>query len=169
MATRRLQSGAHWAPHIANIGLVIGTTALVVPLTVRSRTLKREFMVMYVVLLLAGVLLFDTALERLDGAILMLGFVGLMGLMCAIALSARRRDPMGAEYAQEIPSSMRNAAAIMWLGIGLLVLLLKRPHYRLGGGRDRTSPGRQRSGHWPDHYRCGYQPAGARRFDHQRA
>lgn len=46
---------------IANIGLVVGATALIIPLTVQSQTLKREF----VVLLLAGLCLLMTLLVRL--------------------------------------------------------------------------------------------------------
>ena len=110
--------------NIANIGLVIGITALLAPLSVRSRTLKREFLIMFVVLLLAGVLLLDQSLSRVDGVILMIGFVALMGLMCAIAFHARRTDPLSDEFAQEIPESMSTMLATTWLLIGLIVLLL---------------------------------------------
>ena len=110
--------------NIANIGLVIGITALIAPLSVRSRTLKRELLIMFAVLLLAGVLLLDQTLSRTDGVILMIGFGVLMGLMCAIALHARRIDPLGEEFAQEIPESMSTVLAVMWLLIGLVALLL---------------------------------------------
>ena len=80
--------------NVANIGLVIGTTALIAPLSVRSRTLKREFLIMFVVLLLAGVLLLDQDLSRTDGVILMIGFGVLMGLMCAIAFQCPAYRPI---------------------------------------------------------------------------
>lgn len=109
---------------LPNIGLVIGITALLTPLRVRSRTLKREFLILFAVLVLAGVLLLDQYLSRIDGVILMIGFGVLMALMCAIAFDARRVDPLAEEFAQEIPQSMNTIVAVIWLLIGLLVLLL---------------------------------------------
>jgi len=110
--------------NIANVGLVIGVTALIVPLSVRSRTLKREFLLMFAVLLLAGALLLDERLDRTDGIVLVLGFVALLGVMCAIAANGRRQDPLGVEFAQEIPDSLHTAFALTWLVVGLLILLL---------------------------------------------
>jgi len=110
--------------NIANMGLVVGATALVVPLSIRSRTLKREFLLMFVVFALAGVLLSDQVLSRVDGVLLMSGFAALMGLMCVISLNARRRDPLGDEYAQEIPDTMPTLVALMWLIVGLVTLLI---------------------------------------------
>ncbi len=109
--------------NIANIGLVVGATALVMPLSVHSHTLKREFVIMFVVLLLGGILIFDHALTRSDGFILLAGFVVLMGIMFRIALSARRRDPLRDGFDQEIPQTMRTVTAVFWLVVGLLVLL----------------------------------------------
>ena len=110
--------------NIANVGLVIGVTALIVPVSVRSRTLKREFLLMFAVLLLAGALLLDERLDRTDGIVLVLGFVALLGVMCDIAVNGRRQDPLGVEFAQEIPDSLHTAFALTWVVVGLLILLL---------------------------------------------
>lgn len=110
--------------NIANIGLVIGITAIVAPLSVRSRTLKREFLIMFAVLLLAGGLLLDMELDSIDGIVLMIGFVVLMIVLVNIALHARRQDPLEDEFAQEIPKSMQTKVALVWLLVGLLVLLV---------------------------------------------
>ena len=110
--------------NIANIGLVVGVTAMVMPLSVRSRTLKREFYLLLGVVLLAGALLLDEQLLQFDGLVLMFGFVALMGIMCAIAIKARRQDPLGNEFAQEIPKTMNSAVSVLWLLVGLAVLLL---------------------------------------------
>lgn len=109
--------------NIANIGLVVGATALVMPLSVRSRTLKREFVIMFGVLVLGSILILDHALTRSDGVILLAGFVVLMGIMFRIAFNARRRDPLRDEFDQEIPRTMRTVTAVFWLVVGLLVLL----------------------------------------------
>ena len=64
--------------NIANIGLVIGVTALVLPLSVHSRVLRQEFPIMFGAMLLALFLFWDGALSRLDGGILALGLVTMM-------------------------------------------------------------------------------------------
>jgi len=59
--------------NIANIALVLGITAIVLPLTVKSEVLQREYPIMFGVMLLALVLLLDNHLGRLDGVILISG------------------------------------------------------------------------------------------------
>jgi len=110
--------------NIANVGLVIGATALIFPMTIRSRSLKREFVLMYAVLLLAGALMLDDVLDRTDGIVLMFGFAVLMTVMCGIALTHRRQDALGDEFAQQIPGGMHTLVAVVWLLVGLFVLLL---------------------------------------------
>ena len=110
--------------NIANVGLVIGATALIAPLSVRSRTLKREFFLMYVVFLVAAILLIDGTLTRRDGVVLLVAFAALMVLICIIGFNARRQDPLGSEFALEIPTTLSNLAAVGWLTLGLAVLLL---------------------------------------------
>lgn len=109
--------------NIANVGLVLGTTALIAPLAVSSGTLKREFPIMFVVMAVAFILLVDARLDTFDGIVLVLGLVALMGTMVAVALKARRGDRLAAEYEQEIPGSMSNTRALLWLVVGLIVLL----------------------------------------------
>lgn len=57
--------------NIANIGLVIGITALVKPLLVSSQFIRREFPIMVAATLLVGLLLWNHQLTRIDGAILL--------------------------------------------------------------------------------------------------
>ncbi|HSH29808.1 MAG TPA: calcium/sodium antiporter [Thiohalobacter sp.] len=112
--------------NIANIGLIIGLTALIVPLRVSSITLRREFPVLLGIMLVAFVLVADGDLSRLDGSLLLLG----MGLMLVwlvwLGLNSRGDDvdPMLAEYTQEIPLGMAMPAALGWLALGLAVLLV---------------------------------------------
>ena len=67
--------------NVANIGLVVAGTALVSPLVVDSRTLRREFPLMFAVVALAGALLLDRDLGRPDGAMLLAGAVAVIGSM----------------------------------------------------------------------------------------
>jgi cation:H+ antiporter len=107
--------------NIANIDLVLGTTALVTPLAVKSETLRREYPIMFSIMLLALVLLLDGELSRLDGWILLAG-LGLMILWMVQQGLRRDHDPMEDEFEQEIPR-ISTPIAIFWLGLGLVLLL----------------------------------------------
>lgn len=61
--------------NVANIGLVIGIAALICPLCVSSRFIRREFPVLILVTLIAGVLMWNGYLSRLDGGILLVALV----------------------------------------------------------------------------------------------
>ena len=109
--------------NIANIGLVLGITALVRAIDVRSQTVRRELPIMLAVLLLAWLLLLDGTLNRVDGLILIGAFVGLIGVMVVMALRARR-DPLENEFQREIDSDLTMARAVLWSVVGLGALLL---------------------------------------------
>lgn len=107
--------------NITNIALVLGITALVVPLVVRSETLRREYPVMFLIMLVSLVLVADGELGRLDGLILIIGMVLMLWWM--VLLGKRKdHDPLEAEYASEIPT-MTTPRALLWLVIGLVLLL----------------------------------------------
>ena len=107
--------------NITNIALVLGATALITPLLVKSETLRREYPVMFSIMLLALVLLIDGEMSRLDGWILMLG-LGLMILWMVLQGLRRDHDPMEAEYEQEIPR-ISTPRALLWLALGMVLLL----------------------------------------------
>ena len=58
--------------NIANMGLVIGFAAMVLPITVSSRFIKREFPILLLITLIAGAVMWDNYLGRLDAIILLL-------------------------------------------------------------------------------------------------
>lgn len=60
--------------NIANIGLVLGLTALIAPIAVQSKLLKREFPVLFAIMLLALFLMFDGSLGYIDGIVLLVSF-----------------------------------------------------------------------------------------------
>lgn len=59
--------------NITNIGLVIGLTAIIIPIQISSRILRKELPILLLVVLLLGLLISDGDLGRLDGVILLLG------------------------------------------------------------------------------------------------
>ena len=111
--------------NIANIGLVLGITALIVPLSVSSGTLRREYPILFGVMLLAGVLLWDGDLSRMDGIILFSGFFLVMGWMVWQGMNGRKdgKDPLVLELETEIPTDMSTGVAVMWGLLGLVILI----------------------------------------------
>ena len=105
--------------NIANIAMVLGITALIAPLPVKSGVLKKELPLLLAVTVLAGILLFDLHLSLLDGLIL------LISLGLCLYLFARFQKGATAEEAaneeEEIPE-LSNAKAFFWLFVGLAIL-----------------------------------------------
>ncbi len=110
--------------NIANIGLVLGVTALVRSVLVRSRIFRLEFPAMFGVMALAWILLGDGMLDGSDGLVLSLAFIILLFFMLGIALRARRSDPLQREFAKEIPTGVDTGKALLWFVVGLVTLLL---------------------------------------------
>ena len=109
--------------NITNIGLVLGITAIIIPLTVKSATLRREYPLMFAIMMLALFLFLDNYLSRTDGIILLFGLLLLLLWLVRMGLRQSRVDPMEKEYAQEIPV-MPMRTGIFWIVVGLIVLLL---------------------------------------------
>lgn len=108
--------------NIANIGLILGVTALVIPLSVHSSVLKREYPILLGVTVICILLMLDGVLGQLDGAILLVLLVGVFGWMIYTAKTGEA-DPIAGEYDAEIPHDVPTQKALMLL-IGGLVLLL---------------------------------------------
>jgi len=109
--------------NIANIGLVVGATALVRPLMARSSTLRRELGAMTVVSIAPVILFVDGILGRWDGVILTLSLLGFLFWVVRIGLRASGHDPIEAQFAAEIPGDVKNSIAVMWLILGFIILL----------------------------------------------
>ena len=110
--------------NIANIALVLGFTALLVPLTVKSETLKREYPILLAVTLGSFVLLMDGEFSRIDGIILMSGMFITIYTVTMLGLRSRTSDPIAQEYEDEIPTGVTTLKAVLWFLAGLFMLLL---------------------------------------------
>ena len=110
--------------NIINTGLILGFTAMVIPLNVHSSILKRELPVLLLVMAVALLLLLDGTLGRLDGILLLAGMVVMLIWMIRLGrTSPTGADPMSAEFADEIPTTLSMGRAVFWLIVGGLVLL----------------------------------------------
>jgi cation:H+ antiporter len=103
--------------NLANIGMVLGITAIIAPLPIKTHILKQEFLIMLGVFALAGTFLFDNKLALLEGLIL----VGLLLPLLAWIAYSKKRHP---EDADEIPVITPMKTGIIWFIIGLALLII---------------------------------------------
>ena len=107
--------------NLANIGLVLGITALIAPLPAQRHLVFQEGPVLLFVTALVGYCLFDQILGRTE-SLIMLALVPLL-LWITVKYKVQHPDP---EEVAEVESltTTSNAAATIWFIIGLLVMLL---------------------------------------------
>ncbi len=73
--------------NIANVGLILGLTALLLPIAVADSTLRKEFPILLAVQLVFFILALDGTISRVDGIILV---AILLGFMAYLVRDARR-------------------------------------------------------------------------------
>ena len=110
--------------NITNVGLVLGLTALVRVIEIRSQTLRREMPALLAVTLLTFMLFVDGFLGRVDGLVLLASLALVMYWIARLGFRSSESDPISAEYAAEIPSDMGMPRALGWFAVGLIVLLV---------------------------------------------
>ncbi|MFG1507143.1 calcium/sodium antiporter [Saccharospirillum sp. HFRX-2] len=110
--------------NITNIALILGVTALISPIAVRSGVLRLELPMLTAVTLLAVVLLRDLSLSRFDALILLVVFAALIGWMLWQA-GRSPQDALAAEADQNLAAQhLSRGRALFWLFAGLLLLVL---------------------------------------------
>ena len=85
--------------NIANLGMVLGTTAILVPLPFRPDVLKHDLPIMIFVTLCAGVTLIDLQLTLLDGILLA---SGLAIFLLRVGLEHKNKGPEASFDIQEL-------------------------------------------------------------------
>ena len=108
--------------NIANIGLVMGITALIAPLPVRASLMRKELPLLGIVTLLAGILMIDQNLGRIDGLALLLVLAATLYLFSKIKPEAGDIELL-VEEEQELPH-LSMSKAVFWLIFGLIMLIL---------------------------------------------
>jgi cation:H+ antiporter len=109
--------------NIANIGLILGVTAILAPIPIATRLFKTEYPLLLLATAVMAWSLYDLSLDSVDGFVLL----GLLTLSLYHLIREHRRHP--AEYAreehesEEMVHAMKMPAAIGWLLLGLLVLV----------------------------------------------
>ena len=110
--------------NIANIGLILGLTAMIYPLRVERITLKREFPILGLITVVTLALMWNLQFSRLDGLILAIGLILVVIAMVVLCLRRGETDPLATSLTDEIPDKMSTRVAIGWTLVGLVMLPL---------------------------------------------
>jgi cation:H+ antiporter len=108
--------------NIANIGLILGVTAIIYPLRVESETLKREYPLLMLIMIASFIMAADLIYDVTEGYLLLAGLVALIIWMVRFGMRRGPGDPLAEEFEAEIPRDMPTKYAILWLMVGLIVL-----------------------------------------------
>jgi cation:H+ antiporter len=110
--------------NIANIGLILGVTAVVTPVLVHRGILRKELPVLLGVTVLLGVLTLDKHVSRADAVVLLV----VLGVLIVWSIVQARRstdDALGKDVeAEAVAHPLTRKAAWGWLIAGLILLVV---------------------------------------------
>lgn len=110
--------------NIVNIALILGVTAIVAPITVHSKIVKKELPLLILIVFATGYLLLDDALTLAEGVALLGAFFALIGWSIFAAVKGRG-DSLEDELESELQEhSMSLKEGIIWLSIGIALLII---------------------------------------------
>ncbi|MDY0322183.1 MAG: calcium/sodium antiporter [Arcobacteraceae bacterium] len=109
--------------NIVNIALILGVTAIIAPIAVNSKIIKKEIPILILIVIISGILMLDDSLSRLEGFLLLGAFFSLIGWSIYSALKGKG-DALESEMEEELQSHiMPFKQGILWLVAGLVVLI----------------------------------------------
>jgi len=108
--------------NIANMGLVLGATALIYPLRLESTALKREYPVLLLIMLVCFMMALNGSLSHFEGWTLLVGLLVVIIWIIRIGLHRPLSDPLAEEFDAEIPRDTPTKVAVFWLVVGFIVL-----------------------------------------------
>lgn len=107
--------------NITNIGLILGSVAILKPLQANSAVLRREFPILLVTGGATYLLCMDLYLGRLDGILLLTGAIAFVAFLAWLARQGLH-DPMESEFGEHLRDPMPMPRAAIWLAVGLILL-----------------------------------------------
>ncbi|MGK2941572.1 MAG: calcium/sodium antiporter, partial [Immundisolibacter sp.] len=116
--------GNAYGSNIANIAVILGLTAVICPLLVQSRVLRKELPILVAVTALGAFQLSDGEVSRIDAACLLAVFGGLV-LWSIIEGRHKQPDALGTEIQQEL-TARKQPVGRAWfrLVLGLVLLII---------------------------------------------
>lgn len=109
--------------NIANIGLVLGITAIITPLTFSANVRRKELPWLLGATFLAVILLFDRRLDFIDGIILLLGLAYILWQLVVSQSDPEYSTNVISDELDDLPA-MTNRQSLIWLVVGLVALLV---------------------------------------------
>ena len=128
--TPQLALGNAYGSNIANIALILGVTALIAPVVVQKQAMSRDIPVLIAMTALTVLLLVDGNVSLIDGAVLLVAFVAIMGFNILSELKAKRKRRKSGGVSEvsefeEIPAEgVSIGKAVLSLLVGLVLLIV---------------------------------------------
>ncbi|MEM9530186.1 MAG: calcium/sodium antiporter [Pseudomonadota bacterium] len=111
--------------NVANIGLILGLVALISPITVQSKVLRRELPVLFALTGLLGWFFLDGRLNRLDAVILLGAFAALVAWSIYTSIQLSQEDSFGQEVYTTLSTKLLPLnTALFKLSVGLMALII---------------------------------------------
>lgn len=126
--------GNVYGSNIANIGLVLGVTAVVSPILIHRGVVRTEIPMLFAVLALAAWQYRDHELSRLDAWVLLAAFAAFLGWSFWTGARAGDVPPAGDAERDVAAHALTKPMAAMWTVVGL-VLLVGSSYYLVEGAK----------------------------------
>lgn len=113
--------------NVANIALIMGLTAVLIPLTLTFRDTRRELIALLAATALTPLLLLDGRLHRIDGWLLLAALLIVVGWLARASIREYRGtegNEIDPELIDELPPALAVPTALGWIAIGLTLLLV---------------------------------------------
>ena len=119
-----LALGNAYGSNIANTGLILGAAAIMIPLTVNSKIIRKELPLLLALTCVTAAFFWNGGLSRLESVILLAGFFGLIGWSIYSALRGKG-DVIEGEFDSELEEhAMPLGKALFWVVAGLILLVV---------------------------------------------
>lgn len=116
--------GNAYGSNSANIALILGLTAILMPVVYARSVARKELPVLLLTTLLCFSFLFDGKLTRIEGILMIVIFIVSMVLLSMKSKSATSADEEDSEQGEEEVTQYKSIwVSIVWLVVGLAVLV----------------------------------------------
>jgi len=118
--TPEMSIGNAFGSNIFNIGLVLGVTAIILPVTVEKSVLKKEWLFLFLSTLVAGFLLSDGILSLTNGLILL----ALLSLfLTSVFIDSKKSNHIGTDSLENDPQNQGKGKTWLLLIVSLIILV----------------------------------------------
>jgi cation:H+ antiporter len=116
--------GNAYGSNITNIGMILGISAIISPITANSQVIRKELPILTAITGIAIWQMFDLHISRFDAAVLLIVFAALTGWSVIQGLNGRRDG-----FAQDVEAelkvhSMTIGRSLFWIAVGLVLLVI---------------------------------------------